>query len=573
MTRVILNKTRIISTAPVPRQTWTRPSDWLSMPSLSQGDEKIHMLVKVYEKGGNYIIFKCNGDYQVDWGDGTSTGTYSSGADAEHEFLWANAPAGSLTTGGYRQVIVTVTPQGGSTLTGFVRSSPPYHHSSTVYRGIGNSNVLSVKMAGTNFTSMYLAMWTWIALEEFEYVGTAPALTNTSNCFTNCKALKKVISFDTSNVTNLSNMFQNCESLIELAPLDTSSGTNFTSMFQTCYSIDYIPAIDVTGATSLNYTFQNCRNLTNIPISDFTGITTMTSTFSTCTSIKIFEASLPNVTGMHLCFDGMANLESIKLTIPSGTVTTMSYTFRNCVNIKEIKPFDTSNVTTFAWCFSGIRQVRDYAWVDTSSATNLEAMFHSNYLTDASFLNVTSSVTTLKELFKNCYKLEKTPASFDCTNVTTIQGLFEACFILEDFPTLNNTGNITSTYGAFYNAYGLEVAPAISGTLTVCRGMFYNAYNLKSVPAYDLSGVTTWPNGYQFCQNATNLTECLATGIQARHTYQNCNMKQAEIVAIFNNLGTANGAQTIYVDKNPGSASLTASDLLIATGKGWTVVS
>ena len=169
--------------------------------------------------------------------------------------------------------------------------------------------------------------------------------------------------------------------------------------------------------------------------------------------------------------------------------------------------------------------------------------------------------------------LEKTPASLDCTNITSLKGLFESCFILDDFPTLNNTGNVTSTYHMFYNCKGLETAPPISGTLSVCRGMFVNAANLKSVPAYNLSGVTSWPNGYQFCQNASNLRESLVTGIQTRHTYQNCSMKQDAIVTVFNNLGTANGSQTIYVDKNPGSADLTASDLLIATNKGWTVVS
>lgn len=569
---IILSKQRVISTTPTPRQTWTRPSDWLAMPSLSQGDEKVHMLVKVYEKGSNFILFKFRGDYQVDWGDGTAVTTHTDNTDAEHDYDWANAPSSSLTTGGYRQVMITVTAQGGSTLTQFLRPSSPYAHSNDVYRGFGNNNVLSVKMAGTAFTSMYLGMWTWVALEEFEYVGTAPNLTNLAQTFTSCVSLKKVIQIDTSAVTSFSNTFQHCSALIELPALDTSSGTNFTYMFNNCYSLDYIPPMDVSSSTNLSYTFNYCKNLSANPVTNYTGVTNMTAAFSN-TNLRTFDASLPNVTNMHLCFDGCSNLEIANITTGTGNLITMSYTFRNCYQLKEIKAFDTSNVTSFLYCFSGIRAIRDYSWIDTSSATNLEAMFHSNYLTDASFLNVTSSVTTLKELFKNCHKLEKTPASFDCTNVTSLQGVFEKCYILDDFPTFNNTGNVTNTYYMFSYCQNLETAPAISGTLTNCRGMFYHAYNLKSVPAYDLSGVTTWPNGYQFCENAYNIRESLSTGIQARHTYKKCSLKQADIVTIFNNLGTANGAVTIYVDTNPGSADLTASDLLIATNKGWTVVS
>jgi len=568
---IVLNKQRIISTTPTPRQTWTRPTEWLDMPSMSQGDEKVCMLVKVYEKGSNYLITKFRGDYQVDWGDGTTVTTHSDNTDAEHEFAWSGASPSSLTSGGYRQVIVTVTAQGGSTLTEFIRPSSPYAHSNDVYRGFGNNNVLSVKMAGTAFTSMYLGMWTWSALEEFEYVGTAPNLTNPAQCFNNCSALKKVIQWDTSAVTSFNNLFQNCSSLIQLPELDTSSGTNFTYMFQNCQAIDYIPPMDVSSATNLSYVFNTCRNLSSNPITNFTGITNMTAAYSN-TNLKVFKANLPNVTNMHLCFDGCYNLEVVDITAGTGVLTTMTYVFRNCYELKEIKAFDTSNVTNFTFCFSGIKSIRDYSWIDTSNTTNFESMFEGNYLTDASFLNVTANATNIIEVFKNCPKLEKTPTSFDCTNVTSLQGVFENCYILDDFPTLNNTGNVTSTYHMFYNCKGLEVAPPISGTLSVCRGMFINAANLKSVPAYNLSGVTTWPNGYQFCENASNLRESLVTGIQTRHNYKKCSLKQAEIVTIFNNLGTANGAQTIYVDTNPGSADLSGTDIAIATGKGWTVV-
>ena len=46
---------------------------------------------------------------------------------------------------------------------------------------------------------------------------------------------------------------------------------------------------------------------------------------------------------------------------------------------------------------------------------------------------------------------------------------------------------------------------------------------------------------------------------------------RTELVEIFNNLGTASGAQTIVITNCLGAAALTAPERAIATGKGWTI--
>ena len=74
---IILKKGRITSAPSIPLNTsYERPSDWTDLPALSQGDEKIYMLVNVGEPdGSNYMRIKIFGDYQVDWGDGTAVTT------------------------------------------------------------------------------------------------------------------------------------------------------------------------------------------------------------------------------------------------------------------------------------------------------------------------------------------------------------------------------------------------------------------------------------------------------------------------------------------------------------------
>ena len=79
MANVILNKGRATSTpSVVDRTTYTRPSDWTDLPALSQGDEKVYLLVNVGEKGGNYMRLKFQGDYTVNWGDGTANTNHNS---------------------------------------------------------------------------------------------------------------------------------------------------------------------------------------------------------------------------------------------------------------------------------------------------------------------------------------------------------------------------------------------------------------------------------------------------------------------------------------------------------------
>jgi hypothetical protein len=48
-------------------------------------------------------------------------------------------------------------------------------------------------------------------------------------------------------------------------------------------------------------------------------------------------------------------------------------------------------------------------------------------------------------------------------------------------------------------------------------------------------------------------------------------MERPALVQVFNDLGTPATTQIVTVTRTPGSADLTAADILIATGKNWTV--
>ena len=61
------------------------------------------------------------------------------------------------------------------------------------------------------------------------------------------------------------------------------------------------------------------------------------------------------------------------------------------------------------------------------------------------------------------------------------------------------------------------------------------------------------------------------TNVRASLSLANKNLGRTMIVEVFNGLASGVSAKTITVSANPGYASLTSADRLIATAKGWTI--
>lgn len=255
MTRILAHKNRILSgqsvlgypsTKPVP--TFTRNPEWLAMPTLVNGDEKIHMLVEVYENSPNYINFSVTGTFSVNWGDG-NTISYASGAEVNYQIQWSGVSSSTLTSHGYRQAMVTITPQAGGGLTGFnlqrtIRNTP---NNSML------SGILDIKMAGYNINSMVLYSGPH-KYEIFEFVGSHKLTADTGGAgaglrylFQNMSKLKKIIAPEIVGMTNIENMFNGCSSLVDVTLTSTSGITNMSNLFGGCASLTNLPP-----ATQLN---------------------------------------------------------------------------------------------------------------------------------------------------------------------------------------------------------------------------------------------------------------------------------------------------------------------------------
>jgi len=95
--------------------SYTRPADWLPISNLVvDGDQKVVMLHAIFQDS-NFCALQCAANYTVDWGDGVVE-NFAANVSAYRVFSYSSFP-GTESTLGYRQAIVTVTPQAGQNLT------------------------------------------------------------------------------------------------------------------------------------------------------------------------------------------------------------------------------------------------------------------------------------------------------------------------------------------------------------------------------------------------------------------------------------------------------------------------
>ena len=139
---------------------------------------------------------------------------------------------------------------------------------------------------------------------------------------------------------------------------------------------------------------------------------------------------------------------------------------------------------------------------------------------------------------------------------------------LERVVCLFGTESVTSMYNMFANCSSLQSVPLFNtAAVTTMGSMFYNCSSLQSVPLFNTAAVTTMASMFASC---SSLAKCSMNNVKTEVSYSGCLLSREAIVEIFNNL-VAVSALAITVSNNWGYSSLTANDLLIATGKGWVV--
>lgn len=508
---------------------WTRPSDYLELDEFDTSLEKIQMLLAIYDTGsttGNAIAFnlEITNGYKVDWGDGTTHENFNSGITAEHYYDYNNANlVGTETNDGFRQVIITITPQdltkkfskfGGSWGNLFVAHSK-------------NINwyypVISLNISCNGPIAAYGAsVQTMVSLKEIRI--SLPNMTNTYwddlSLLIDCVSLQNINYIDVSSVTSAYYMMYGCDSLM------------------------YMPTLNIPNAQNLEYLFSSWQIR------------------------KVENVICPNADRLDWACSGSYKLKYAKFET-SEKATTMWGMFNGCEALEKVPYMITSNVTNmrslYFQCYFNLKEVPQ---LDTSSVIYADYMHALNYqLESIPEYNFTNALYRFDYALQQCWKIKEVPV-FDVTNVTYstsgLNGTLRNCYSLRTAPDWN-LSNVTDSYGMFASCSTLVSAPTYDLSLNNDGGMiFYQGCDsLLEIPAFDLSA-STQAN----FQNMYALQRSRVTGLSVSHTYINCNLSATALDEIFTNLPIVTG-KTITVTNNPGSATCTPS---IAQAKGWTVV-
>lgn len=507
---------------------WERPSDWLALPEPAPGTQQVIGLFGVKDAGdeANRVAVRCQGAYTVDWGDGALT-SHTSNGQASHEYNYASIDPATTTSTGVRQVIITITPQGAGNLT--------YVDLDEAYPGNRFQSIhwLDIVARIPNCSSLYVASTSrnmpW--LERFRCLELGNP-TSAVNMFYRCFRLRVVEFPYNSSWTNLSGMFTYCNDLRYGPILDTSNVTLAPSMFSFCTSLKHVPQYDFSKATNISGLFSYCSSLKyygNLysPLVN----TTTTSVFNSCFNLEeVGDIDVGNATNLQTFFYNCYSLRKIKSFTNSSSTTSTYQMFYNCYRLVDIPAVNTQNCTTTAYMYAYCGSASTFPLTDTSNSTNTSYMFFNcNSLVDAPAINTASS-TNFANMFYGCSSLKQVP--------------------------LYNTSSGTNFAAMFYE----------------CRGLF-------ELPAFDMSAVTSNTgidsntSSGRMVYTCYGLSKSDLYGQTRTQSYADCNLGRNNIVTIFNNLGTAAGTQTITVRYCPGAPYLSAGDISIATGKGWTVVS
>ena len=226
---------------------WVRPSDWLALTTPDISEQKIVGLHAVLP-GNNWVAFTLSGAYTVDWGDGT-TENFAAGVTAYRNLAWSSYDTSTLTTRGYRQAIITITPQSGHNITSWnflVKHNQP---------GLANgysTGWLDMRLCTPHVTSRTYSgsagqVWHRM-IEKWQQIDTS-AVTSAYQMFYGCSSLQSVV-LDTGAVVDASLMFCYCSSLQSVV-LDTGAVTNASQMFYYCSSLQSVILTGLTRGVSV----------------------------------------------------------------------------------------------------------------------------------------------------------------------------------------------------------------------------------------------------------------------------------------------------------------------------------
>ncbi len=308
----------------------------------------------------------------------------------EHRYSYDALPASSQCSRGYRQVIVTLTPQSGSDLT-LVDLSP--RHSSISQddascpwlelrlnlpaAAAGDSIVLC--RSGGEGAGSHLG-----SVERIEILDAGGA-TSFQRLLHHAGSLQLFQLHKAPALQQIEEMFFHCSSLtaVELPPLPQLRGAR--ACFNNCSSLPSIQLLELASLSSAEDLFAGCSHLREVTLTGTQALTSTRGMFQGCSSLLIAPA------------------------FPTGSVVDMEAMFQGCSALQLLPPYDTAAVTTMAGAFSGCRALQTIPALNTAALSSMQECFSGCHaLLQLPPLNV-AAVQSFENAFSSCGVLTAAP--------------------------------------------------------------------------------------------------------------------------------------------------------------------
>ena len=441
---------------------YSRPTDWLTIPTMTGASDEIYILNGVGLNDLNKIYFRISGTGTIDWGDGnTESFTGATKQTFEHSYNYNNISDSSYTEHNKtKQVLIHITGIRGM-ISYFSTGNITYQFTNADGVSSNYDNTISTNIYEMNINvescEVYCCSYSGQRHEKLEIFDLKGTITNTNMnyMFSNCYSLQSIPQLDTSKVTSMSSMFSNCHSLQSIPQLDTSSVTNMSSMFSSCYSLQSIPQLDTSKVTSMSSMFSNCHSLQSIPQLDTSSVTNMSSMFASCYSLQsIPQLDTSKVTNTSSMFSNCYALQSVPQ-LDTSKVTSMNSMFSSCYSLQSIPQLDTSSVTNMSYmfqnCYSLTNPKTYKAGASSQTSINLSNLMNNKFMTKQQLIDLFNSVCP-NTVSGNTRTLQLG---------STLQGYLADCYVKDSgeaytaiLPTSDTTPDSSKTYYTYNEITG-----------------------------------------------------------------------------------------------------------------------
>jgi hypothetical protein len=540
---------------------WIRPADWLELDTPLDTEERFTALVAVYNRTENYCAFVAEGDYTVDWGDGTVE-DYVAGATAYHQYNFSNVELdGTLTSEGFKQAILTITPQAENSLTllDFGVEYPDIGTFLSGFKDIAFSGPSLETFSFANEEDPYMEFLdnslddrsynitvdlneTFIATaNQVEYTITKPTdytQVTVTNATTGIYLSVYDYTVSSSGVITFTEgvLEEGAEYYVDsraAGVIQDYVAEADQEVFGTGEAI-YLEGFEVRNITTNTLLIQGTDYVAE-PHPDLVGFGSGDITLNTPATLGDVYRIIAEVPGSAAYYriprlfyasnafrtqNSFSSLEQIY--VGANLVKNWTRRFINCVGLKNIARLDLSAAVSTEYMFSACDSLQKAKNLVISEIDNASYMFHDcKSLSYAHFTEFNACYAG--RCFYDCNSLRYVKID-DFSKTINAEYMFDDCLSLQ-YVDLGDCSRLQTTYEMFYDARNLVTVNMTNLiNLRYARWMFEYCFSLEYVDLSSTSSLLDASNMFVYNYNLKNVEIDTSKVINARRMFQYCSL-------------------------------------------------